>query len=145
MMSFPRKKKPSHVAQVETPWPSKCALGFDAQHSRRCACGDDQAPGFVRFLSGNDRERAAAQVHRGDCAGLELRAKALRLFARILNQFRSQNAIGKSREIFHHGRQRQLAARLVAVQHQRIQVRARRIDRRSKASAATPDNNHLMH
>ena len=86
-----------------------------------------------------------AEVHRSYRAGLELRAEALRLFARIFDQLRPQNAIGKAREIFHHRGQGQLAARLVAIQHQRIQIRARRIDRRSQPGAATSDDDHLMH
>ena len=40
-MSWPRKKKPSQVAQVDRPWPMRRVLRRQAEHQRLGAGGDD--------------------------------------------------------------------------------------------------------
>ncbi len=43
--SLSRKKKPSQVAQAETPWPMSSLLGRQAEELGRGAGGDDQSVG----------------------------------------------------------------------------------------------------
>ena len=56
-ISWPRKKKPSQVAQVESPWPMQPALGLEAEHQRLRARGDDHRLGAVLHVADPDTER----------------------------------------------------------------------------------------
>ena len=70
-MSCPRKKKPSQVAQVETPWPSRRLLARQAEHQRLGAGGRRSRLGPVGRLgrvgiADPDAERAVREVDPGD-------------------------------------------------------------------------------
>ena len=75
----------------------------------------------------------------------KLRAESLRLLARALDQFRPENALGKSREIFNLAWSAPVARRLVTVQYKRLQIRARRVNGGGQARATAPDDDHLIH
>ncbi len=78
-------------------------------------------------------------------AGVEFRAKALRLFAHVFDQFGAEDAVRKAGEILDHGGEAELPARLVAVDDQRLQIGARRVDGGGKAGATASDDDHVVH
>ena len=71
----------------------------------------------------------------------ELRPKARRLLLHVLDQLRTLNALRPARKILDQRRDRKLAARLMPFNHQRFQVGARGVNRRSQPSAAGAKNN----
>ena len=121
------------------------ALRPQAQQPRRSASGYDQRLTFVGRLSPDDHEGAAAQVHIGDRAGLEFGAKARGLLAHILDELRPQDAIGKARIVFDHGRESQLPPGFVAVNHERLQVGAGGVDGSGEPGTAAADNDDVVH
>jgi hypothetical protein len=80
-----------------------------------------------------------------DGSGLEFRAEFLRLLAHVLNELRPQDAIREAREILDVRGERKLSAGLVAVDDQRLEVRAPGIDGGGQTSAATADNYDIVH
>ena len=90
-------------------------FGIDTEHARGSARRDDQGLGLVGFVSGGDRKGPLAEVSSSDSARAKLCAETLGLLTGVLNQFRSQDAVGKSREVLDHRGQRELAARLIAI------------------------------
>ena len=69
----------------------------------------------------------------------------LRLHAHSLDQLRTEDALRKTGEIFYHGGQGQLAAGLIAIDYQRLEIGSRGIDRGGQAGAPAPDNDHVVH
>ena len=108
------------------------ALRFQAQHARRCTGGDDQRLGRKGLLARRDLERPSLRKSAAETAAEapKLRAETLRLFPHILNQIRTQDAVGKTREILDHRGKGELPSRLVTVDDQRLQIRASRINGR---------------
>ena len=114
-ISWPRKKKPSQVAQVDRPWPS-----------RRCSASRPSirlwAPVETMIDVGRgtccvadpDLERALAEVDRGDLRGEELGAEAGGLLAEVHHQLGAHDALGEAGEVLDLGGEHQLAAGLVA-------------------------------
>jgi hypothetical protein len=72
--------------------------------------------------------------------GLEFRAEAFSLFTHIVDQVRSLDSLGKSREIFDQGGHRELPAGLMPFQHERLQIRARRVNRGGQSGASGSHN-----
>src|ERR1700722_12984935 len=97
----------------------KMLLGLDAQHASRRARRYDQRFGLVRFVSGGNCKRTFAQICGGNGTRPKFGAKTLSLLSSILNQFGTENSIRKSGKVLDHGGQRELSARLVAVQNNR--------------------------
>ncbi len=100
---------------------------------------------FIDIIAHLDFERSLGEIHFADRARFELRAEFLRLFAHILDQFRAQNAIGKSGEILHVRGQGELPAGFVPFQNERAQIGARGVDRRRQPRTTTSDNHDLVH
>ena len=70
-----RKKKPSHVAQAETPKPRNRVSEFEAEPARLRAGRDDETVGQVaRAAVERDGERTGRQVDRGHDIGNDLDA-----------------------------------------------------------------------
>ncbi len=90
-------------------------FGIETEQAGRRAGGHDERVRAIAFLRRGDRERAARQIHIGDRAGAKLGAEALRLLAHVLDQFGTEDAVGKTGIIFDHRRERELAAGFVAV------------------------------
>ncbi len=118
---------------------------FEAQQPRRSAGGDDQRLRLVASLPRSDLERSAAQVRLGHRARLELGAEARRLLAHVLDQVRPEDAVREAGEILYHRGQRELPARLVAVNDQRLQVGARSVNGRGQSGAAATDDDDVVH
>src|ERR1700756_2003342 len=97
------------------------------------------------MLPRSDLERALVKINFGHGAGLELRAEFLRLLAYVLDEFGSEDAVRETGEILNVRGKRKLAARFVAIENERLQVRARGVNRGSEASTAAPDDNDVVH
>ena len=113
--------------------------------ARRCAGGHDQRLRWVGFAARRDLKRTAVEVDGGDGAGVKLRAKPLRLLAHVLDQIGAKDAVGEAREVLDHRGEGELAAGLVAVDDQGLQVRASRINRRGEPGASASDDDHVPH
>src|SRR5262249_22613712 len=72
-----------------------------------------------------------------------LRAEALRLLAHRFHELRAEHRIDESGVVLDVGRQHQLPARLDATDHERSQIRARRVDRGRIAGGAGPDDDDV--
>ncbi len=114
----------------------------DAEHPRGGPRGNDQRLALEALFAGDNLEWRPAQIHRRDRSGAKLRAKPLRLLSGVLDELRPQDSVRKAGEILDHRRKRQLAAGLVAVKDERLQVGARRVNGsgQSRASAADDDD-----
>src|SRR6266568_2230847 len=121
------------------------ALRLEPQHSRGSARGDNQRSGCISFFSGSDGKRPTSQIHFCHRARLELRAESLRLLAHMLDQVGPEDAVRKAREILDHGGQPELSARFVAVNHQRLQVGAGRVNGGRQSGAPAADNDYVVH
>ena len=89
-MLWPRKKKPSHVAHVDSPWPSS----FDSASSpsiNDCAPVDTITESARNSaLADPDAERALGEVDTGDLLGEELGTEPLSLGAEARHQLRAR-------------------------------------------------------
>ena len=101
----------------------------EAEQARGSSRGDDKRLCLITLGAGGDHEGAFGKIHVGDDAGIEFRAESLRLFAHVFDQLVTHNAVGKAGEILDHGGERELPAGLVAVNHQRLQIGARGVNR----------------
>ena len=118
-MSWSRKKKPSQVAQVDTPWPMQPALGSRPSIS-------DWAPVDTMMLLAEYVGSAASgspthtpngrcdEVDPGDLLGADVGAEAHGLLAHAHHELGAHDAVGEPREVLDLGRQHELATGLVA-------------------------------
>jgi hypothetical protein len=95
-ISLPEKKKPSQVAQEETPCPISC-----------CSCGrpSQRAEAPLAMIKASrmnlmhadvQQKWALAQVDAGEMRHAVFGAEALRLLAHVLDQLRAENAFGEA-------------------------------------------------
>ncbi len=118
----PRKKKPSQVAQLETPWPmSFCSLSRPSQRADAPEAMMSErvriSPTEVTSLKG-----CACRVRGLEVRHLELRAEALGLLLHVGNQIGPLNAFRPAGKVFHQRGDGELAAGFVAFQHQRFEA-----------------------
>ena len=90
-----------------------------------------------------DAERALLEVEPGDVVGDEPRADVLGLLLHLLHQPRALDHLGEARIVLDVGRDGELAAGLHAADQDRLQHRARRIDRRRASGRAGADDDQL--
>jgi len=120
-------------------------FGIDAEKASGSASGDDERFGLKCFLASLDFERAVLEGNGRDGAGAKFGAEALRLLTHELDKFRTKNSIREAGEIFNHGGERELAARFVTVNDQRLKIGARGVDRGRQTRTAAPDDDNLVH
>src|SRR5260370_17248035 len=125
--------------------PDQLALRLEPQHARGSAGGYDHGFGAKHFFRGGNIEWPFAEVDARNGAGAKLRAEALCLLAHMFDQLRAENAIGKARKVLDHGRQSELAARFVPIDHQRLEIGARGVNRSRQSGAPAPDDDYVMH
>jgi hypothetical protein len=122
------------------------ALGRQPEQARRCAGRDDEDARLILGVGRAHGERPLAHSHRGDVAGDELSAEALRLRAHLGHQVRPVDPCPIPGPVLDQGREHQLAARLEALDEKRLQVAARGIQRgRESGRAGTDDDNVSNH
>src|SRR6202521_733825 len=129
-ISFPRKKYPSHVAQVDTPYP--ISLRSDSSPIMRAVAPAAMISARVSKTS------FPAEILKG------LLLKSTSVIAPAFDQVGTQNALREAGEIFNHGREGKLAARLETVDHDRLEVGAPGINGGRQSGAAAADDNHIV-
>ena len=137
-MLWPRKKKPSHVAHVESPCPSS----FDSASSpsiNDCAPVDTMiGVGLELALADPDAERALGEVDTRHLLREELGTEPLGLGAEVHHQLRSHDPVGEAGVVLDVGGEHQLPAGLIGCRRRlaldderRAGWRGRRRSRRS--------------
>src|ERR1700675_1179739 len=121
------------------------ALFGKAEQTRGGTSGDDESLGLVRIIAGRNCERALRKIDIRYDAGIEFRAESLRLFAHFFDELVAQDAVGEAGVIFDHGGQRELSARFMTVDDQRLKIGTRGGDRGGKAGAAAADYDYVVH
>ena len=148
-ISWPRKKKPSHVAQVDSPCPSSRLSAWKVQHQALRAGADDDRVGRVLLIADPHLERPLAEVDRGDLLGQELGTETLRLLTELDHQLGAHDAVGEARVVLDLGGQHQLPARLIAgagrlaFDDQWLEVGPRRVDGRGQPGRTGSDDDHI--
>ena len=95
-IGLPRKKKPSQVAQVDTPWP--ISARSDGRPSSRADAPVAMISVAGRELPSDGRTaNGRVQVDGGDVAADDLGAEALRLGAHLRHQLRPHDAVAVTR------------------------------------------------
>ncbi len=89
------------------------------------------------------QERALAEVGAGEMRRAVFGAETLRLLAHVLDQLRSHDSFGEAGKVFHQRGERKLAAGLVALDHERFQIGARRVKRGGVSGAAGTDDDDV--
>ena len=87
--------------------------------------------------------RLAAQVDARDVALHNFGAEPLGLSAHLGHEVRAHDAVAIAREVLDHRRQHQLAAGLNPLDEQRLQVGARRVERRGETRRTRADDNDV--
>jgi hypothetical protein len=116
----------------------------DAGHPRRCAGCDDHAARLDRTLRGDELARLAAEIDRRDQHLLKASAELRGLLPQVVHQLETVDAFGKPGEILHFAGGRELAARLGALEDERIEVGSRGVDRRRQSGAAGADDHDIL-
>ena len=135
-ISCPRKKKPSQVAQVETPWPRRSRSDSDAEHARLRAGRDDDRVRGVLGAADPHPLGVGREVDAIDVGGDELGAEAHRLLAELRHELGSEDPGGKARVVLDVGGEHELPARADPFDDERVQVCPRGVDRRGQAGRA---------
>jgi hypothetical protein len=108
-------------------------LRGDAEQPRGRAGSDDQRVARVLVCRRIDPQQPARQVHALHVAAGELRPEPSGLRAKALHHLRPHQSLGKTGIVLYLRRDRQLAAGLRAFDHERVNVRARVVQRRRQA------------
>ena len=90
-----------------------------------------------------DAERPLREVDARHVVGDELGAEALGLAAEVGHHRRPHDAVGVARVVLDVARDHQLAAPVEALDHERAQVGARRVERGRVAGRAAADDDHV--
>src|SRR5262249_5113587 len=106
---------------------------------------DDNGLGLNFLVTVIDPEWTLLEFHLVDVTVYNFRSEPLRLFAHLVHQLRSHDALGKSRIVLHQRRQGKLTSRLLYLNENRLKVRPGGINSRSQTRRAGPDNDHVSH
>ena len=89
-------------------------------------------------------EAAVAELDPGRVVGDEPGPEALGLGAKAVHQLRAHDPLGEARIVFDVGRVLELPAPLEALDHERLEVRARGVDRRGVPGAGSADHDQVL-
>jgi hypothetical protein len=84
------------------------------------------------------------ELHARDVLGHEARAEALRLVAEALHHLGAHDPLGEARVVLHVGRRLEQPAPEEALDHERLEVGARRVKRRRVARRAAADDYDVL-
>ena len=94
-ISWPRKKNPSHVAHVDTPWPSS-SRSESSPSMRACAPVEMMIVWAAYSVAADpDPLRVRGEVDAVDVGGHELGAEAHRLLAELRHELGAEDPVGK--------------------------------------------------
>ena len=102
--------------------------------------------GEVLLVAHVDPVHAAVggQLHAGHVVGHEPRAEALRLVAELLHHLRAHDPLGIARVVLHVGGLLEQPAPLEALEDERVEIRAGRVERSRVAGWPAPDDDHFF-
>src|SRR4051812_13996823 len=107
------------------------------------AGGHDHRVRPVHLVADLDDLRGGGEVDLGDVTGDELGAEALGLRAHVVHELRALDALGEPGEVLDLGGRHQRATELRALEHQGVQVGARRIGGCGVPGRAGPDDDQV--
>ena len=119
------------------------ALGLEPELPGGRAGGDDHALGGVLVLADPDPQRVLGEVDLRHVVGQELRAEALGLAPEVLHHRRAHDPVGIARIVLDVARDHQLAAPGEALDHERLQVGARGVERGRVPGRASADDDEF--
>ena len=120
-------------------------FAVQSEISGRGAAGDDERPRLQPFIIGFDPDMLVARIEIGHFRVGKPGAKFFGLSVHVQNQLGPIDSVRKTGIIFYERRRGKLPTRLPAFQHQRAEVRPRRVNRGSQSGATAPNNDHFLH
>src|SRR5581483_49682 len=111
-------------------------LVFEPQPARRRAARNDQGAGPNCIFADLNGERPLAEVGASDMPQLVLRSETRSLAAHVLDQFRPLDSFREAGKVFNQRGERELTARFVPLNDQRLEVGACGVERGGMAGAA---------
>ena len=123
--------------------PAQPGLAVEPEPQRRGARGDDHGLCPVLGATGPDPERPLGEVHPIDVDVEQPRAEPLGLGAHRGHQVGALDAVDEPGVVLDVAGEHQLAARRGARQHDRLEIRARRIDRGGQAGRPGADDDQV--
>ena len=138
-----RKNAASHVAQYETPRPWRRALRLEAELAGGGARRDDHGLRAVLVVADPHAERPLREVDARHVVRQERRAESLRLAPEVLHHRRAEDTVGVPRVVLHVGGDHQLATPVEALDHERLEVRARGVERSGVAGGTSADHDQV--
>jgi hypothetical protein len=111
--------------------------------ARRSPTGNDERARVDDARADNQFDGALAEVSLDQVAHVVYPAEALRLLAHVFYQLRSLDAVGKSGKVFDERGHGKLTAGLVALNDERLQIGARRVESGCMAGATGADDDDI--
>src|SRR5215207_9812925 len=143
---FSLKKKPSQVAQPLTPRPmSRCSPSRPSHLAfAPVAIITDLASTGSSSPSAHSLKGAPGEVHTLNVIQEHLGPEAGRLGLQVVHHVRPRDTILVARVVFDVRGEHELAARLKALKHQRVQVRPGRVEGGRVPCRSGPDDNRIV-
>ena len=105
--------------------------------------GNNERPGMNDLVAEVQLERVLGKVYRGEMSHAQLGAEADCLLLHVLDQLGTLNAVGPAGKVFDQRGDGQLAAGLVAFEHQGLEVRAGGVDGGGQSGAAGTEDDGI--
>jgi hypothetical protein len=118
-------------------------LGVKSEHAGLGTGRDDDGAALVLGLADPDLLHTSGEVDPLDIGGHEFGAEALGLRAELRHHFGAHDPVGKAGIVLDVGRQHELPAGADPLDHERMQIGARGIDRGGQTRRARPDDDDL--
>ncbi len=119
-------------------------LRRQAEPACRGSTGDDESAGVDDLVAEVEREGVLREIGSGEMAEAELRAETRGLLADVFDELGALYAIGPAGKVLDQRGDGELAAGLVAFQHQRLEVGAGGVDGRGEPGAAGAEDDGVV-
>ena len=123
--------------------PNQLLLMRQSQPTGGSSAGNDQGLGVHLLMPNVQQKWPLAEIGAGKVRHAVFSAESFGLLAHVLHQLRTQNALGKSREILDQRCHGKLPAGLVTFDDQRFQVGSRCVQRSGVSGASGPDDDDV--
>ena len=111
-------------------------LGGEIEPAGARSARDDERAGVDGLMTDAEGDGMRVEIHGIEMGEAEFGTEASGLLLHILDKLRALNAVGPAGEVFDERGDGELAAGLVALEHERLEVRAGRVDGGSESGAA---------